>query len=158
MMLPKPSRTDRLKDEHARKLARELVEDKAKAEARRRDRTCRFPLCGCRRLQLRLEVAHVQHKGSGGNPAGDRNVPENLILLCVHRHQFGGISLHKGTLRVVSLSSRGCDGPVKWMVDLSYAGSVQRWTEAAREVAPGVLEPLTEKQRGLLEALAALDL
>jgi hypothetical protein len=151
---PKPSRTERKKDEHARKVAREHVEDAAKAAARRRDKVCRFPLCGCRRLGLRLEVAHDEHKGMGGNPAGNRNVPENLVLMCIHRHQFGGISFHKGTLRADFLTARGFDGPVKWFVNLER----DRWTEVAREVSPGILEALAEKQRGLLEALAAMDL
>ena len=156
MMFPKPSRTERVKVELSSKRAGKRAELDAKAAVRRRDKVCRFPLCGCRRLGLRLEVSHEEHKGMGGNPAGDKNVPENLVLLCVHRHQDGAISRHKGTLRVRFLSRAGFDGPVAWMVDLGTTSP--RWTEVAREVAPGQLEALTEKQRGLLEALAEMEL
>jgi hypothetical protein len=92
-----------------------------KADVRRRDRGCRFPLCGCRRLGLSLEarqeVSHDKHKGIGGNPAGDRSVAALMVQLCLHRHQDSRISRHKGTMRARALTRHGYNGPVIWEAD-----------------------------------------
>lgn len=146
--IPKPSRTARKLAEHKRRLERETHEETEKRAVRRRDKRCRFPLCGCHRLGLRLEVSHDVHKGAGGNPTGDRSDRRSMILLCVHRHQDGLVSRHKGTLRILPLvRGLGFEGPVRFM-----------WNtiELARESAPGVLEPLTEEQRARLLILAGM--
>lgn len=124
-------------------------EDKEKQKARRRDgHRCRFPLCGCRRLGLRLEVSHQQHKGAGGNPAGDRSTAKGLITLCVHRHQTGSISRHKGTMRARPLTTKGMNGPVAWDLDLATCDDImakltgghlpgpkqKAWVEVASEI------------------------
>jgi hypothetical protein len=150
-MLPKPSRTARRKEELASRRALVRAEDQAKAAVRRRDRVCRFPLCGCHRLRLRLEVAHLTHKGSGGNPTGTRNVTGNLLLLCSHRHQHGALSLHHGTLVPVPLTGAGADGPIRWMWKTNGQGELR---ELAREYQPGRLEMLTPWQWERLRQLA----
>lgn len=154
----KPSRT-------ARKLAKaadlkklRTNEANEKKHVRRRDKKCRFPLCGCRKLGLRLEVSHDRHKGMGGNPAGDRNTRRELVLLCVHRHQDGAISRHKGTLKARYLTAKGYEGPVAWLVDLAEVGLPAEWTEVARERAVGQLEPLTPRQAEILETLAGMTI
>ena len=154
-MFPKPSRTERKKGELAVRRGRELALSKAKAAVRRRDKVCRFPRCGCRRLGLRLEVAHDVHQGMGGNPLTDRNHTPNMVLLCTHRHQFGPVSFHKGTLRVMFLSRDGFDGPVKWMLN---RGPESVFRELARERRPGVLEPPTDWQNRMLDVLSELEL
>lgn len=168
MILRKPSRTARKKDELKTRLKRRTHEDTNKKAARRRDRGCRFPLCGCKKLKLplRLEVAHSKHKGMGGNPAGDRSVTELMVQLCDHRHQHGIVSLHKGTLRADYLTAAGFNGAVSWLVDVETLGpgafacvdAEMRWVEVARESRPGVLEALTGTQQRLLKLLAEMDL
>lgn len=155
----KPSRTARKKAEKKVKGERRNHERVQMTAARKRDRVCRFPLCGCRKLQLQTEVAHaVQHRGMGGNPSGDRTTTDKLVLLCTHRHQFGAISLHKGTLRALPMTTAGFDGPVEWQVDLGEVGQPSDWVEVARETSVQHIEPLTPRQAGLLRLLAEMDL
>jgi len=136
-------------------------EGKNKGVVRRRDlHRCRFPLCGCRLFGLRLEVSHVRHKGMGGNPAGDRSTPGSMVLLCVQRHQDGAVSRHRGTIRARYLTSKEFNGPVAWEVDLETCGFPKaraRWFEVARESKVQQLEPLTPKQREILEYLALMQ-
>lgn len=156
----KPSRTDRKKLTLSRRRERKQNEDGAKAEVRKRDKfRCRFPLCGCGKLKLPLEVSHDFHKGIGGNPKGDRSTPEIMVLLCNHRHQYGKVSRHAGTLRALAQTGDGYNGPVTWQVEGSALGMPEwdgQWIELARESSPGVLEPLTDWQREALTQLAMM--
>lgn len=145
-------------------------EDTNKGRVRRRDRFCRFPLCGCRKLGLKLdarqEVSHQKHKGMGGDPTGDRSLPELMLYLCKHRHQDGAVSIHKGTLRARPLTAAGTNGPIAWDVDSEtlfpglYRNIVKeaRWFEAARETKVQQLEPLSAKQQIVLERLGEMEL
>lgn len=167
---PKPSRTARKKAQLETRATRRLKEDKAKRAVRTRDPICRFPLCGCRRLKLPLQVSHDVHKGMGGNPAGDRSITPTMVRLCDHRHQFGIVSRHAGTLRAVPLSDTGYDGPVAWEVDtetllrhavVPASALVETrggWFEVARESKPGVLEPFNHIQGYILGVLAGMDI
>lgn len=163
----KPSRTKRVLAKRAVRLAGKKHERDEKADVRRRDRGCRFPLCGCRRLGLRLEVSHDKHKGIGGNPAGDRSVAELMVQLCLHRHQDSRISRHKGTMRARPLTRHGYNGPVIWEADratirdivgskvkLGFAGE---WFELARESSVGRLEALSPAQSEVLAILARME-
>jgi len=160
----KPSATARKVAEQQERRGLISAENAAKAAARRRDRGCRFPCCGCRALRLRLEVAHhPHHKGSGGNPSGDRSTPAGLVLLCAHRHQHGAISLHKGTLRPRFLSSDGFAGPIAWLVDVNLleddsAWHLRKWREVARETRVGQWQWRTPQQQAILERLGEMDL
>jgi hypothetical protein len=69
---------------------------KKKADVRRRDRKCRFPICGCAKLKIQPHVSHSKHAGMGGNPAGDRSAPELMIYVCACRHRENRISIDKG--------------------------------------------------------------
>jgi hypothetical protein len=168
---PKPSRPARRLDKFQQRQTLVRDEQKNKAIVRRRDRKCRFPLCGCAKLKLRLEVSHDEHKGMGGDPSGGRSEPDKMILLCVQRHQDGAVSRHHQTLRVRYLTKDGTNGPVAWDVDRSeLQGSFlvwtektvlvckakSRWIEVARESAVGVCEPFTPRQREILEQLATM--
>jgi len=177
-MLPnwKPVATHRKIQEHKKRAMLKAGEVSQKQKVRRRDgHRCRFPLCGCRKLKLRLEVSHVRHKGMGGNPDGDRSFADAMVLLCIHRHQYAPISLHKGTLRTRALTPKGANGPIAWDMDctgfgagylgsqdpgkvIKLAGLASQWSELAREAAVQTLEPLTRGQREMLELLAEMNL
>jgi hypothetical protein len=149
-LLPKPSRTARKLQTRGLRSARLAHEQREKAKVRKRDKGCRFPMCGCRRLGLRIEVSHDRHKGMGGNPACDRSDAADMVQLCEHRHQHSQVSRHKGTLRSVPLSHRGYDGPVEWWVRLD-----DDWRLVAIETAAGVLGTC---DRGILDELAKMTL
>lgn len=151
----KPSRTARKKAEKKVKGERITKEVNAKKEVRIRDGyRCRFPLCGCQKLGLPKECVHRRHKGMGGNPTGDRSTPAGMIYVCNHRHQFGAVSFHKGTLEAIPLDeSTGYNGPVRWEVD-----TAEGWVEVARETSVQHIEPLTAKQSNILQLLAEMDL
>lgn len=163
---PKPSRTARQLQTRKRRRDRKNAEGENKKQARKRDlHRCRFPLCGCRRLGLPLEVSHDRHKGMGGDPTGERSSRELLILMCAHRHQHGAVSFHKGTLRTRYLSPAKNDGPIAFEVDLDVVSPGSRigdrearWCEVARERAVQELEWLTPKQQVILERLAEMQL
>src|SRR3990167_729001 len=158
----KPSRTARKIAQTQTRLDRQSHERREKALARRRDRFCRFPLCGCRRLGLATEVSHQVHKSQGGNPAGDRSRANGLILLCRHRHQDGAVSRHAGTLRAVALTPEGMNGPIAWEVDASAVYPELKpfetgWFEIAREEGgPQHWLLFTAEQRAALELLAEM--
>lgn len=152
-----------------RRMLRDTEEKNAKAHVRRRDRGCRFPLCGCKRFGLRLEVSHSRHKGMGGNPKGDRSVPSLMMQLCDARHKTNRIALDRGTLRWVALTDAGADGPVRWELDgeaIQPFGKLSNmsvfvpsdWITVATETQPGSLAPLDEWQRKILHMLAAMAL
>lgn len=133
--------------------------------ARRRDGYCRFPGCPCETFRLVLEVAHAaQHRGMGGNPAGDRSDPSKLILMCVARHRANRISVDKGTLRIRPLNKRaGYGGPCAFDVDKRellglYAVARPLWMELGRETARHVWEPFTDVQRAMLARLEEMKL
>jgi hypothetical protein len=107
---------------------------------------CRFPFCGCRERGYNPEVAHLTHKGMGGDPKGLRSQVDNLITLCGWRHREGVISLHKGTLRVLPRTADGTNGPVSWQMEAcAFAGEPgEYWILIAREERVGVLEPVTD--------------
>jgi hypothetical protein len=133
--------------------ARRVAEETNKTYVRRRDRRCRFPLCGCRKFGFALHVSHQQHKGMGGNPKGDRSTGDRMILVCAPRHREHPMAIDKGTVKWEGLTRNGSDGPVRWLVRLDGR---RTWTEVARERAVQELEPLTEKQRRILRQLAEM--
>ena len=142
--------------------------DDAKAEVRKRDKGCRVPFCGCRRLRLRLEVSHKKHQGAGGNPAGDRNDPRNLMLVCAERHKDNPISIDRGSLKWEPYYvEKGANSAVTWLIDyalFSYliGESKQRpttpeWMELATERAPGSWFPLSVGQDFIVRKLATME-
>jgi len=170
----------------SRKVARGLKREKRlagensnKAEVRRRDKYCRFPLCGCKRFQLALaptsrrgEVSHAKHKGMGGNPAADRSEPELMVLVCSARHKENVFSIDRHTLRWRALTKAGAEGPIAWEIDLHELRRYRtggpllelalprhpgRWFELARETAIHVYEPQTPEQTIILAWLRGME-
>lgn len=165
---------------HRQRQARTKKENDNKAEVRRRDKGCRFPLCGCKKLGLALkarpEVSHDRHKGAGGNPDGSRSAARHMIHLCLHRHQDGIFSRHKNTIRNRYLDQElANNGPIAWDIKAEDArdyfgedaGHVNAfdlsmlpdgWLELARESKRGQLLELLPWQRRILERLAEMEL
>ena len=151
-----------------RRIERDRDEESEKRKVRQRDRGCRFPLCGCRRLRLALEVSHNEHKGSGGNPDGSRSTAPLMMQMCRERHRTNPFSVHNRAIAWEPVSKRdGADGPVKWLVDRRllryYLEGGQRPAEAklvevVREIAVGILGPMKDEDRALLEQLAEMRL
>lgn len=110
------------------------------------DAYCRFIGCDCEKF-LNLEVAHLRHRGAGGNPTGDRSTPDLMILFCKKRHQTGRISIDKGTLDVRPLTAQGTRGACSFWIDrraltmsLAQLGTGEAdWVEVAREAWPHVV-------------------
>jgi hypothetical protein len=156
------------KERTVRRAGRRKVEKTGKALVRARDRRCRFPLCLCRLRGYALHVAHLRHKGSGGNPRGDRSAADRMILLCAPRHRESPYSVDKGTLRVVPLNpAGGTAGPciyearVEDLQRLNDRGLVVdfgpgEWWELARERAPHELELVTPEQAYILGRIASV--
>lgn len=158
---PRSAKVDRFN----RRMKRNGAEDANKAEVRRRDKYCRFPLCGCRKFGIRVdgrqEVSHNRHKGMGGNPKGERSAPELMIYACHWRHQEARISIHRGTLRWLPVDEdAGSNGPVVWEVDAEALrlNGLSGWLELAREVDVQRWQPFTEWQASILKQLSAMSI
>lgn len=107
---PKPVKGAYALERHAKRQAIKRHEEQEKAAVRQRDRVCRWPACEYKALKPRLEVAHLDDKGMGGDH-GARTARERMVLLCWLHHQ-GPTSLHSGALEIEPLTKRGTDGPV----------------------------------------------
>lgn len=143
-----------------RRHQRDKVERSNKAEVRDRDRYCRFPVCGCVKANLAGHVSHQEHKGMGGNPAGDKSMPERMLFLCRCRHRESAVSIDRGTLRWNALTHAGAVGPIAWELDLRAVGrwpstKPAEWFEVARENARHTYEEFTPLQKLILAELAA---
>ncbi len=116
-------------------------EKAAKVAVRKRDRRrCRWP--HCRHTRLSLHVAHLTHKGMGGDPTGERSLSGRMILLC-YLHHYGDKqqahqegSLDRGDLQIEPETAAGTWGPCAF----SRKGDDGEWYLVARELAPFVLE------------------
>lgn len=157
---PRSSKVDRF----YKRMDLKREEDRQKAEVRKRDKRCRFPLCGCGKMKIQAHVSHQRHKGMGGNPAGERSDPALMIYVCACRHRENAVSIDRGTLRWTPLSASGANGPVVWDVDASVIGyptdglRESRWLQVAVERSPGVWEPFTPTQAVVLARLAEMRL
>lgn len=134
-MFPKPSKGSYLIERKERRKSVEAHEDAEKDAVRAADGYCRWPHCEhCRRYKPRLEVAHLDAKGFGGDH-GTRSDRTQMILLDYLTHQ-GSDGLEQHGRRIVPLTDRGTRGPCEfWRKDPS-AG----WYLVARESAPHVYE------------------
>lgn len=110
MSFPKPARGTALIERKQRRLDRVAAEQKVMQAALKRDhRVCRNPRCSFKKsLKLPVDPCHAfQHRGSGGNPAGDRTAETKLIMsLCRGCHGL----LDAGDLSIEPLTPEWCDG------------------------------------------------
>lgn len=153
---------------HIKRRETKSAEDRIMAAVRREDRYCRFPLCGCGKLKLTLDVAHAGeqgHRKMGGNRSLSATQPQNLILICRPRHRAHKFALDKHTLRVEPLTERGLRGPVRWWIDRASLNTEVTWylnpaegeELLATETAPHSFEPFTEAQAAILRYLATME-
>lgn len=157
----KPERVSKKVRRFIQRSDRKKEEDKQKAEVRKRDKYCRFPLCGCKRFQLQMHVSHKEHKGMGGNPAGDRSVPELMVYVCAARHRENPVAIDRGTVRWEPLTEEGANGPIAWYVKARpglVTGPALEWFLVAVETALHVYEPLSPAQKSVLSRLAEMTL
>jgi hypothetical protein len=87
-----------------------------------------------------LEVAHLTHKGMGGDITTTRSTPDRMILVSRAVHQ-GPRSLHSGDRRVVFLTPERTNGPVAFLEKRGM-----KWVEIARELWPGTLAPKKDQR------------
>lgn len=100
-----------------KRITRKKAEDTEMAKVRKRDKYCRFPLCGCKKFGLTMHVAHQRHRGMGGNPAGDRTDTRTMVYVCSARHRENKYSIDRGTIRWRGITAAGANGPIMWEVE-----------------------------------------
>lgn len=66
---------------------------------------CRVPRCEF--PTLRVDPAHMVHRGMGGNPKGDRTERKTVIALCMKHHG----AYDSGRLEIECLTAQQFDGP-----------------------------------------------
>ena len=108
-----------------------------KAKVRHRDGPkCRWPRCEFAAMKPRLEVAHLDAKGMGGDKQRLRTRADRMIHLC-HLHHQGPVSLHSGDLKIQPQTANGTDGPC----DFYALDGMGRWALNASETRIGISEP-----------------
>jgi hypothetical protein len=123
-----------------------------------------------RSIWAKPEVAHMKHRGMGGNPTADRSLPELMILVCNWRHKVARFSLDQKTIRCLPLTERGMRGPVQWQglvecivpsiikttewltssAEATQDANSDWWMVLARETVPHEFQPFTEAQMTVL--------
>lgn len=80
---------------------------------------CRVPLCEFAKRDMPIDACHVIHRGSGGNPKGDRTTLESVFAACrIHHGMYD-----RGELPVKFLDTKlGTRGP---MAFLRFVAGVQ---------------------------------
>lgn len=101
-------------------------EDREMAKARKRDMAachgCRWPACEHMPKKPRLEVSHCfEHRGSGGNPSGDRTRRDLLLLACFIHHDL----IDAKDAKVEALTHEGTDGPCAFFARDPETGEMQ---------------------------------
>jgi hypothetical protein len=115
------------------KAGRRTVERLGKDSAKKDDGgRCRWPHCDCRKIKQPMDGAHLDAKGMGGNPKGDRHDPRNIITLCREVHRTGRKSLHSGDRRITPLTEDGTRGPCLFEMTDEHG----RWFVVAEEREP----------------------
>lgn len=98
----------------ARRNARRAAVQSVKTDLRVRDGIgCRWPGCEFWKQGYRVDGAHLEDMGMGGDKALIRSQRHLMIRLCVRHHQ-GPWSIHSKDLRVVPLTDKGTDGPCQF--------------------------------------------
>lgn len=137
----KPERGTALKERRTKRKTVRDHETDEKREVRLRDRKCRWPHCSnCRKWKPRLEVAHLDPKGQGGDH-GVRTSADRMILLDYLTHQ-GADGLERHERKIEPLTKRGTNGPCAFFVKVwsETRKGESRWRCVGRERSIGILE------------------
>lgn len=148
---PRGESNDAREARRAESRGRERLE---KGKVRRRDLLachgyCRWP--GCSRHKY-LEVAHLEHKGKGGDILTIRSVAEKMIQVCQIHHK-GANGIDTGDKEVRPLTAAGTAGPCEFwalVIDRINGQPVRRMARFAYEITVGVyrMDPtFTESRR-----------
>ncbi len=141
--LQKPTRGAAKVERIVKKRQADNREDAEKDKVRKRDGHCRWPHLDSIQRELcqrtRTEVAHLTHKGIGGDPLTIRSKAPLMIRVCCHQ---GPGSLHSGDRKVAYLTKKKADGPLAFFE--RRAGG--KWAEVARELFPGLLAPQKDRR------------
>lgn len=130
--LAKPSRGEKKHEHRQRHAKADAREARHKTTVRKRDwYRSRWPGDDA----TPLEVAHLTHKGIGGDAKTERSIPALMVLVSRAVHQ-GPRSLHSGDRRVVFLTPECANGPIAF-----HEKRGGKWIEVAREQWPGKLAP-----------------
>jgi len=106
-MFPKPPKGSATAERRKKSRLRSRRESEIMSEARHRDgNCCRY--CGS---TTDTEVAHLRHRGMGGNPSMDRTHVAGLITLCRQHHR----AFDSKTLKIAT-GPMGADGTVEFIV------------------------------------------
>lgn len=111
------------------------AENAEKDKVRARDKRCRWPHCeNCKKWQPRLEVAHLDPKGMGGDPSAVRTTADQMMLLDWLTHQSGPSSLEQHGRKIEPLTDAGTNGPCAFFLADGKGG----WVMVAEETSIGV--------------------
>ena len=136
---PKPAKGSGLIERHSRRLEIRNHERVEKDKARKRDkRRCRWPHCEYKAMKPRVEVAHLDDKGMGGDH-GLRTDAAIMIRSCFFHHQ-GPWSLHSHDLRVEYLTPELANGPIEVWGRGEGPEQFNGWYLVKRESVCGVTE------------------
>jgi hypothetical protein len=120
---PKPAKGTALLERRSKRADLRQHERTEKHKVRLRDKTCRWPRCVCRAMNVRNEVAHLDAKGAGGDH-GIRTRADRMMLLCFLAHQ-GETSLHSGDRKIVPLTDAGTDGCCEFYLRHPVTGTLE---------------------------------
>jgi hypothetical protein len=134
--LAKPTRGTALLEHRQRRAELVQHERREMQAAKKRDgNKCRVPYCEFASMKLPIDVAHMRHRGMGGNPKGDRTERRLLVTLCRRHH-----GLYDGAeLEIEPMTAALMDGPLLF-AQLSESGHMETF---AVERSIGVSETRT---------------
>lgn len=71
------------------------------------DCKCEIPECS----KPAVDINHIESRGMGGNPAGDKDAIANLMAMCrEHHNEYGDVPGKKGWLKKVHLKFMEVNG------------------------------------------------
>lgn len=107
--IPKPEPLAKVRK--AKRAALVAAERSAKEACRVRDGyRCRLPFC---RSGWQIEVAHLEHKGMGGDKRLERTQQRKMVTLCRKHHQ----QLDAKLFKIEPTTDAGTNGPCRWTDD-----------------------------------------
>lgn len=123
---------------HRDKTAQEKAHEQREMQAalKRDERKCRVPRCEFAPKKLPVDPCHLIHRGSGGNPSGDRTRRDLIFAACrVHHGMYDAAQID-----VRPQTSKGTDGPMDFFKQTEggrwelFASERTTWVSTERSV------------------------